>query len=174
MREPASEIVGQIVALRRVGSAVGSVAERRRLAQVTRQLRRRLEVGVPKRQAAAVLGVSVQTVDRWIGRGKIPVVRRPGSSRELVETDALLALAAEVTPLREQDEPHALARAVAALDARGGIPRRLRPNQSARELRYEFLHSSPTARMREAIELSHVGAALVAHARARRKSKAGH
>ncbi|HVW88923.1 MAG TPA: hypothetical protein VHC01_05605, partial [Gaiellaceae bacterium] len=61
-----SEAVAQIVALRRVRSAVESKTERRRLAQVIRQLRRQLGVGVAKRQAAAALGVSVQALDRWI------------------------------------------------------------------------------------------------------------
>lgn len=38
--------------------------------------------------------------------------------------------------------------------------RRLVPNQSARELRREFLDSAPEQRLRQAIELSHVGAVL--------------
>jgi DNA-directed RNA polymerase specialized sigma subunit len=164
-----SEAVAQIVALRRVRSAVESKTERRRLAQVIRQLRRQLGVGVAKRQAAAALGVSVQALDRWIGAGKIPAVRRPGSSRDLVETEALLLLAEEVTPLRERGESRALAKAIAALAARDRLPRRMRPNQSAQELRYEFLHSTPAGRMRQAIELSHVGAALAANAPARRR-----
>jgi len=173
MDAPVPEVVSQIIALRRVRSAVDSVVERRRLARVVRQLRRRLGAGVPKRQAAAVLGVSVQALDRWIATGKIPVVRRPGSSRELVETEALLVLAEEVSPRREQGEPRALAKAIAALAARGRLPRRLRPNQSARELRHEFLHSTPEGRMRQAVELSEVGATLAASARTRRKGKPG-
>ncbi len=78
-------------------------------------------------------------------------------------------LAEEVTPLRERGESRALAKAIATLAARGRLPRRMRPNQSAQELRYEFLHSTPAGRMRQAIELSHVGAALAANARARRR-----
>jgi len=173
MEPSASEIVGQIVALRRVRSAVGLPVERRYLAQVIRQLRRQLGVGVSKRQAAAVLGVSVQALDRWIAAGKIPIVRRPGSSRELIETEALLVLAAEVAPLREQGEPRVLAKAITVLAARRTLPRRLRPNQPAQELRYEFLHSTPAGRMRQAIELSHTGASLAANARARKTAKAG-
>lgn len=173
METPVSEVVGQIVALRRVRSAVDSAAERRRLAQVVRQLRRRLGVGVPKRQAASVLGVSVQALDRWLATGKIPVVRRPGSSRELVETEALLVLAEEVSPRQERGEPRALAKAIAALVERGQLPRRLRPNQSAHELRNEFLRSTPEGRLRQAVELSQLGATLAASARAQRKTKAG-
>ena len=174
MERSYAELARQIVALRRVRAAVGLPSERRRLSQVIRQLRRQLGVGVPKRQAAEVLGVSVQALDRWISAGKIPVVRRPGSSRELVEAEALLALATEVVPLRERGVPRALAKGISSLAERGRLPRRLRPNQSAQELRYEFLHSTPVGRMRQAVELSHVGAALAANARARRKAKAGH
>jgi hypothetical protein len=173
METTISETVGQIVALRRVRPSVASAVERRRLAQVIRQLRGRLGVGVPKRQAAAVLGVSVQALDRWIASGKIPVVRRSGSSRERVETEALLVLAEEVAPLREHGEPRALAKAIAALEAHGRLPPRLCPNQSAAELRYEFLHSTPAGRMRQAVELSHVGATLAANARTRQRAKAG-
>lgn len=111
----------------------------------------------------------MQALDRWIGAGKIPVVRRPGSSRDLVETEALLLLAQEVAPLRERGESRALAKAIAALAAQGRLPRRMTPNQSAQELRYEFLHSTPAGRLRQAIELSRVGAALAANARARRR-----
>jgi hypothetical protein len=145
-------------------------AERRSLARVTRALRGQLGVGVPKRQAAAALGVSVQALDRWVAAGKIPVVRRPGSSRELIETDALLALAQEVAPLREQGVPRALSRGIASLEARGQLPRRLRPNQAAKALRYEFIQSTPAGRLRQAIELSQIGAALAANARERRRA----
>jgi DNA-directed RNA polymerase specialized sigma subunit len=168
----ASEIVSQVVALRRVREALRAPEERRRLATVIRQLRRRLGVGVPKRQAAAVLGVTVQALDRWVAAGKIPVVRRVSSSRELIDTEALLALAAEAERLRELGERRVLARAIASLEERERLPRRLRPNQSAQELRYEFLHSTPAGRLQQAVELSHVGAALAANARARGKAQA--
>lgn len=171
MKTPAAEIIDQVVSLRRVRSALAQVAEQRRLARVTRQLRRGLGTGVAKRQAAAALGVSIQALDRWIDAGKVPVVRRPGSSRDLVETDALLTLAGEVARLREQGVSRALATAITALDAQARLPRRLRPNQSARELRGEFLRSGPAGRLRQAIELSHTGAALAANARARRARK---
>jgi hypothetical protein len=169
----AAAVVAQIVALRRVRDAVESHEERGRLACVIRQLRRQLGVGVPKRQAAAVLGVTVQALDRWVASGKLPSVRRPGSSRELIETQALLAVAEEVERLRDQGQSRVLSKAIASLTERGRLPRRLRPNQSAHELRYEFLHSTPAGRLRQAVELSHVGAALAANARARRSAMAG-
>lgn len=173
MRLSDAEIVRQVVALRSVRSSVESREERRRLSQVIRQLRRQLGVGVPKRQAAQALGVSVQALDRWVAVGKIPVVRRPGSSRELVETDALLAIAAEATPLREGGAARPLSQAIASLAERRRLPRRLRPNQTARELRHEFLQSTPEGRLRQAVELSQVGATLEANARARRRATAG-
>lgn len=168
----AAEIVSQIVALRRVRDVVEAPQERRRLASVIRQLRRRLGIGVPKRQAAAVLGVTVQALDRWVAAGKIPAVRRGGSSRALVDSEALIAIAAEAELLREQGELRVLARAIASLDERERLPRRLRPNHSAQELRHEFLHSTPAGRLQQAVELSQVGAELAANARARREAKA--
>lgn len=169
----ASATARQIVALRRVHQAVQGQSERRRLASVIRELRHRLGSSIPKRQAASVLGVTVQALDRWVVAGKIPVVRRPGSSRELIDAEALLALAAEAEQLRERGEPRVLAKAISSLDERERLPRRLRPNQSAQELRYEFLHSTPAGRLQQAVELSHVGAALAANARSRRQAKAG-
>jgi len=162
-----ADVVDQIVALRRVATAVGSPAERHRLARVIRGLRRNLGVGVPKRRAAGVLGVSVQALDRWIAKGAIPTVRRPGSSRELIDTEALLVLAEETARLRDRGERHPLAKALGEITARGALPTRLRPNDTSRQLRYEYLHSSPAARLRQGIELSHLAAAL-ARAKAER------
>jgi hypothetical protein len=168
----ASEIVGQIVALRRVREAVPVRAERQRLSRVIRELRRQLGVGIPKRQAAAALGVSVQALDRWIGAGKVPTVRRPGSSRELIDTEALLVLAAEVERLKEQRiGRRTLAQAIATLSGAGRLRRRLRPNQSARELRHEYLHSTPAGRLRQGIEVSQTSSALAANYRERQKAK---
>jgi hypothetical protein len=168
-----SEVVGQIVALRRVRKAVSSPVERQRLSRVNRQLRRQLGVGVPKRQAAIALGVSVQALDRWVGAGKVPTVRRPGSSRELIDTEALLSLVAEVERLNEQGrDRRTLAQAVATLSGAGRLRRRLRPNQSARDLRHEYLHSTPAGRLRAGIELSHTSAALAANYRRRQKANA--
>jgi hypothetical protein len=116
--------------------------------------------------------VTVQAIDRWVVAGKIPVVHRPGSSRELIDTETLLVLVGEVERLRDQSEPRALAKAISALAEAGQLPRRLRPNQSVHELRYEFIHSTPAGRLRQAVELSHLGAALAANARARRRANA--
>lgn len=167
----ASETIHAIVALRRVRAAMRAPEEQRRLARVARQLRRTLGAGVPKRQAAAVLGVSVQSLDRYLAQAKLPALRRPGSSREVIDTEALLALAEEVERQRENGERSPLARAIDTLTEQGRLRRRLRPNQSAAELRREFLHSTPETRLRQGIELSELGAALGAAARARLAQK---
>ena len=149
--------IEHVVALRCAESAVADSQERRRLKRVERELRREIGVGVPKTRAAAVLGVSVTALDKWIARGTLPVVRRPGSSRREIDADALLDLAQEVTRLREAGEKRGvLATAFARLAKRGRPRPRLHPNQSARELRRHYVRTTPRDRLREAAELSHV------------------
>ena len=152
--------IEQIVALRRVLATLDDAVERRRLATVIRQLRRQLEVGVPKHRAAACLGVSAQALEHWVKAGAIPVTRKPGSSRELIDSEALLAIAQEVERLREGGRSRTLGKAVKALVDEGRMPRKLRPNQSARELRSEYLHTSPEERLRAAAELSYATSVL--------------
>lgn len=171
MQASTAELVGQIVSLRRVRAALDSPVERRRLAQVIRQLRRQLGSAVPKSQAAAALGVTVQALDRWVADGSVAAVRRPGSSRELIDSEALLALAAEVAVLRERGVRRPLAKAISMLNDQGRLRRRLRPNQSGRQLRDEFLHSTAAGRLREGIELSQLGASLAANAQQRMKAR---
>ena len=102
------QAVAHIVALRRVAAAVDDPVESRRLEQVVRELSRGVGVGVAKRPAAALLGVTVQALERWIARGVLPVVRKPGSSRELIDSRALFGLAEEVARLREAGQTRAL------------------------------------------------------------------
>lgn len=166
------ELVEQIVALRRVLRHVDEAPERRRLTRVIRQLRRRLGNAVPKHRAAACLGVSAQALERWVRGGEIPAVRRPGSSRELIDSEALLAIVQEVSRLRDAGRARPLSAAIHRLNAERRMPRRLRPNQPARELRREYLQTTPADRLRSGIELSQVGLALAATARARTKAGA--
>jgi DNA-binding transcriptional MerR regulator len=155
------QTLSQIVELRRVVPAVADPAERRRLERVIRQLRAGVGVGVPKLRAAALLGMSVQALERWVRHGDLPTARRPGSSRELIDAEALLLLAEEVTRLREQGQTRRLvAHALQQLLDEGRMPRKLRPNQSAAELRYEYLHTTPAERLRSAAELSTVAGTL--------------
>lgn len=164
----AHELLEQVVALQRVSRALDDPEERRRVAKVIRQLRARLGVGVPKHRAAAALGVSAQALERWVRAGAIPVTRRPGSSRELIDSEALIGLVGEVERLHEAGYGRPLAKAIEALEGAGRLRRKLRPNQPARELRYEFLHTSAAERLRSGIELTHTAHALAAHARARK------
>lgn len=153
----AERTIEHVVSLRRAGSAVADPRERGRLKQVERELQRAIGVGVPKRRAAAVLGVSVTALDKWIARGRLPVVRRPGSSREQIDADALLDLAEEVTQLREDGQTRALLASAFERLAKEGRPRpKLRPNQPARELREHYRLTTPADRLREVAELSGV------------------
>jgi hypothetical protein len=168
--------VRHVVALRCAESAVSDGRERRRLKRVERELRREIGVGVPKTQAAAVLAVSVTALDKWIGRGRLPVVRRPGSSRDQVEAGALLDLAQEVTRLREVGQTRGvLAKAFERLAKRGKPSPKLHPNQSARELRQHYLRTTSRDRLKETADLSRVLTSLAtrgAAARERRTSSA--
>jgi hypothetical protein len=171
-KSPVDELVEQIVALRRVLDTIDDADERRRLARVIRQLRRRLGVTVPKHRAAACLGVSAQALEHWVGAGVIPVTRKPGSSRELIDSEALLAITEEVERLRDLGQSRTLGKAIRVLTDERRMPRKLRPNQTARELRHEYLHTTPAQRLRTGIELSHTGSALAARALERKQGKA--
>jgi hypothetical protein len=156
----------QIVALHRAGQAVEDPVGLARVVRVRRQLEHEVGIGVPKRRAAALLGVSVPALDKWVGAGRLPVVRRPGSTREEIETEALVDLTAETMTLREQGLSHAvLATAFRRLDQDGKPRRRLRPNESPQELRSNYLRTTPLDRLREAAELSYVATTLAARGR---------
>jgi hypothetical protein len=157
--------VQRIVALRGVAGAVDAPVARRRLRSVQRDLRLEVGPGVPKTQAASILGVSVTALDKWIARGKLPVVRRPGSSRTEIDADALIDLASDVTRRREEGQRRGvLASAFAQLDEHGGlaVPR---PNQSPRDLREHYVRTTPAERLRETAELSAVLTRLAARER---------
>lgn len=163
------QALAHAVELRRVRRTIADPEGRRRLGRVIRELRATVGVGVPKRRAAALLGISVQALERWVGNGALPVVRKPGSSRELIDAEALLVVAEEVARLREQGvERGALAQALRTLQAEGRLPRKLRPNQSAAELRHEYLHTAPADRLRAAVELNEAASALAGRAKAGR------
>ena len=63
-------------------------------------MRRRVGRGVPKAVAARVLGVSTNTLDKWIARGRVPTAAS-NSGRQVVALEPLVELAAEVAQLRE-------------------------------------------------------------------------
>lgn len=162
----------RVVALRLIASSVDDPASRRRLDRLIRDSLRELGFSIPKRRAAAVLGVSVTALDRWISAGRLPTVRRPGATREEVDADALVDLAVEVERLREEGvERGVLAAAFERLEATGKPLGRLRPNMPARELRADFLRSTPLERLRTGAELAYVATLLAGRARARRRAE---
>jgi hypothetical protein len=99
-----------VVALRHTARRGGAV--RAELTPVIDELRDELAQSLPKRQAAAVIGVSVPTLDRWIDRGLLPVETAP-SGRPRVLRDPVLDLAERVEDLRKTGETrHLVATAV--------------------------------------------------------------
>lgn len=161
------------MALRRIAPAVVDPAESRRLERVLRDLIREIGFSVPKTRAASVLGVSVNALDRWIDAGRLPTIRRPGSARAELDAEAVLDLAVEVDRLREEGVRRGvLAAAFERLAAEGKPRRRPRPNMPARELRHEYLHTTPLERLQTGDELSYVATLLAGRARERIRAKA--
>lgn len=161
--------VERTVELRLVATAVAGEREQRRLKRVLRDLRLEIGVSVPKTRAARILSVSVTALDKWIALGRLPTVRRPGSSREEIDADALLDLAEEAKRLRENGLTRGVLAAAFERLAKVGKPRRrLRPNMPARELRADFLRTTPADRLRTGVELSHVSSILAARGRSAR------
>ena len=107
-RRDVEQTVKHVVELRRAARATVDPVQRSRIERVERDLREHLGGSVPKTRAARVLGVSVTTLDKWIARGRLPVVRRPGSTRATIDASALLELAEEVTRLRELGQERAV------------------------------------------------------------------
>jgi DNA-binding transcriptional MerR regulator len=160
-----------IVELRWTIREVRDRAVRARLRTLEVALRRALGPAIPKRRAAAALGVSVPALDHWIERGRLPVVARAGSSRLSVETGPLLDLLEQVVSLREQgvrrgllaaafsrlgvgDDPEGrqvLAKEVAELP---------RANVSVLELRDHRDRTTPEERVREVAAISQLATSL--------------
>lgn len=168
--EAVEQAARRLVALRRIAPAVSDPRESLRLARLQRGLRRELGFTIPKTRAAAILGVSVNALDRWIVAGRLPTIRKPGSARAEVDADALVDLAVEVDRLREEGvERGVLAAAFERLAAEGKPAARPYPNMPARELRADFLGSTPLERLETGAGLSYAGGALAAYGRERRR-----
>jgi hypothetical protein len=159
------------VALRRITPS--DPAETRRLDRVLRDLLREIGFSVPKTCAASVLGVSVNALQRWVDADRLPTVRRPGSARAELDADAVLDLAVEVDRLREEGVRRGvLAAAFERLAAEGKPRRRPRPNMPARELRYDYLHTTPFERLQTGVDLTYAATLLAGRARDRIRAKA--
>ena len=164
--------IDRIVGLRQVAEAVSEPAKKRLLARVIRDLRLGLDVGIPKHQAARALNISPQALDRWVKAGKLPTVKRPGSSRELLDRDPLIRLVEEARRLEDAGETHPVAKAIHNLSEQGLLRRKPEPNQSAEELRFEFLNSTPEGRFDSTVALAHAGFELAKAAQTAQRASA--
>jgi DNA repair photolyase len=89
----------RILALRRTARRGGEI--RAELEPVIDGLRRDLDETMSKTEAAKVIGVSVPTLDKWIGQRIVPV-KRATSGRPRVPRDTALDLAERVADLRQR------------------------------------------------------------------------
>lgn len=162
----ALEVVAEI---RQAARGVRDERVARRLRRAERLLCREIGPSVPKRRAAALLGVTVAALERWIASGKLPVVRRPRGRQE-IEAGALLDLVEEVSRLREDEAAvrGVLAAAFRRLAERGLPQPSLRPNTPPHELRHSYLDSTPVERLRETAELSYAVTTLAGYGAGRR------
>jgi len=160
------EVLADLAALRRAVRATRERAQQERLSRVERHLRQALGPSVPKLAAARALGVSLTALDRWIGRGLVPVVRASGGSRLRPESGPLLELLEEVERLREQGRARPVAAALRRLGRRpaGQGPWILsaelavlpRPNMPTWELRAAAESTTALERLETVAELSEV------------------
>jgi hypothetical protein len=96
---PVEDLVQDLVDLK-VAQRSSRGRPRERVRNVELRMHRRVGPGVSKAVAARVLQVSVNTVDKWIARGRIPTVPSP-TGRRLVALGPLVDLVAAVQDLRE-------------------------------------------------------------------------
>ena len=161
-----ADLATSIVQLRHAIVKTRDRATRSALREVEVRLRQALGPTIPKKKAATVLGISVTALDRWVDRGFLPVVERPGSSRHELESRRFLELADQVHRL-ELDGVVTRGRVAPAVKRLGwgptGAGRRVlrldvaalpRPNISEQELLAGFRATTPEQRVREAAELS--------------------
>ena len=103
-----------------------------------------------------MLGIRLTALDRWVALGKVPVGRRPGSSRREVASATLFTLATEVSRVREERSArNPVGIALRRLEAEGRPLRELQPSQSAGGLRRDAEQTTPLNRLRQANDLSH-------------------
>jgi len=161
-----TDLATSVVQLREAIVKTRDHSVRASLRDVEVRLRGALGPTIPKKKAAAVLGISVTALDRWVDRGFLPVVERPGSSRHELEARPFLDLAGQVHRLRTDGvatrapiapavgrlgwRPRPGGRRVLRLDV-AALPR---PNISEEELVANFRSTTPAERVREAAELS--------------------
>lgn len=92
---PTEELVHDLIDLH----AAGRDGDPDRVRKVEDRVRTRVGDGVPKAVAARVLGFSVNTLDKWIARGRVETVAGK-NGRRLVALEPLVDLAAQVEEIR--------------------------------------------------------------------------
>ncbi len=170
--------LADVVELRVLAHASPDASLQSQLGQIAQRRSEDIGASVPKTRAARALGVSLTALDKWIERGAIPVRRRSSSSRQEVETQAVVDLAVEIHALRETGRKRALlATALARLDladetVRAGAmgTRGFFPDQ-AEERRREFTLLTPGERVAQAIKLSRSATRIAAAAARARAAK---
>lgn len=154
----AEKLIRVIVELRLTLKATREPETARRLRRAETELRQLLGPSVPKAKAARILGVSPTALDRWIDRGRLPVVASASSPRLAIETRPLLDLAETVERLRRKGvERGRLARAFELLGwpdnprgrhvVREQIAALPRSNVSVLRLRKEYERTTPEERV---------------------------
>ncbi|MBA3807744.1 MAG: hypothetical protein H0X28_05035 [Solirubrobacterales bacterium] len=99
------------------GLARRDATARDELRPVIEDLQGTIDPTLPKTAAAEILGVSINTLDKWIARGRVPVVDVAGYQRARIPTAPLLALASEVSELKRMGEGRGLlAQAIVRLE----------------------------------------------------------
>lgn len=152
----------QVVDLRRVAASLDPPT-RDHIWRIARELRLELGDSVPKLPAAQALGISVKALDKWVAKGAIPALRRPGAKRSQVETDAILDLLEEVIDLRQAGVASGvIAAGIARLRELGRLRPKLGPNRSPAELRRTYQTTTALERLRTAAELSYAQTRLAA------------
>lgn len=116
-KSPAESMATALVELRRAdhndreGLAAAVDEATRNLAEAVEDLT------YSKTEAARLLGVSLQTLDTWISRNLLPVVRVRNYKRDRVPAAKLVDVAAEINELREMGRTRGLlAAAIARLE----------------------------------------------------------
>jgi len=176
----ATELATSVVRLRRAIVKTRDAAARASLRDVEVSLRRALGPTIAKKKAAAVLGVSVPALDKWVNQGLLPVVAKPGLSRLQIETRPFLELAERVDRVRDELgetrtpvaaavqrlgwKPHAAGRRVLRFEV-ASLPR---PNVSEQQLIAAFRTTTPEERVRQVAELSEMFAPALAAQRSPR------
>jgi hypothetical protein len=163
------------VELRALARTAGDQDSTDRLTEIARRRADDIGPSVPKSRAAAILEISLTTLDKWIDRGEFAVVRRGASSREEVQTAHVLELADYVHDLRERG----LGRAVlaTAIRLRQAATDQAKPRMGSRKYfpardldRRRELELTPGERVHQAIKLTRMATRIGASAFASEKA----